>query len=81
MENYLCLTSIATLLLGLHLVGPKLVDASIPANLPTTASLGQSLVGKNINISKAIESIDGYAIAFQPPDKVGPRISRSAGTR
>lgn len=81
MENYLCLTSIATLLLGLHLLGPKLVDASIPANLPTTASLGQSLVGKNINISKAIESIDGYAIAFQPPDKGGPRISRSAGTR
>lgn len=81
MDRYIRLTSVATFLLGLHLLGPKLVDASVQINLPSTTSSEQSLVGQNTTISTAIAPIAQYTIAFHPPDKGGPRISRSAGTR
>ncbi|HBE21430.1 MAG TPA: hypothetical protein DEG17_01555 [Cyanobacteria bacterium UBA11149] len=81
MEKYLCLSSIATLLIGLHWFSPNLVNASIPINLSNIMPSEQFLVSKNTNISPAIPTVAGYTIAFHPPDKGGPRISRSSGTR
>ncbi|HBB33278.1 MAG TPA: hypothetical protein DDZ80_01860 [Cyanobacteria bacterium UBA8803] len=68
-------TGIAALLISLELFIPKIVDAKVTINLPNNISLEQVFLTANIAPTELSTSI------FNPPDKGGPKRSRSSGTR
>lgn len=74
------LTSIATLLIGLQLFAPKLIDAqgelsSLTSSSSAVASSGSTFQGSNQ------ANLSSFSKEFNPPDNGGPDNTRGSGTR
>jgi hypothetical protein len=81
MRIYLRLTSLATLLIGLQLFAPKIVDAKVEFILPNKIASNQSFVASNSNNSQRLTPIPQASSDFLPPDNGGPDMTRGSGTR
>jgi len=82
MRMCLRLTSLATLLIGLQLLSPKMFSTQVATSLLNNNSLNYSLIASN---SKAVQGWDLIEQAssedFIPPDNGHPNNTRGSGTR
>ncbi|MCA1993275.1 MAG: hypothetical protein LDL41_14735 [Coleofasciculus sp. S288] len=74
-------TGIATLLIGLQLVAPKLVEAKLHANLSNTISANQLAIASTGMGSPMLDKLTHPIQEFTPPDNSGPDITQGSGTR
>jgi len=77
------LTSIATLLIGLQLFAPKLIDAQGELGSLTSSSSNSSVVassGSRVQGSNQA-NLSSFSKEFDPPDNGGPDNTRGSGTR
>ena len=82
MRMCLRLTSLATLLIGLQLLSPKMFPTKAEASLLNSSSLNYSFIASN---SKAVQGLNQIeqtsAEDFIPPDNGHPNNTRGSGTR
>ncbi|NEQ22419.1 MAG: hypothetical protein F6K28_25190 [Microcoleus sp. SIO2G3] len=83
MCSYLRLTSIATLLIGLQLFTPKLIDAPGKLSPLTLSSSNSSVIASSGSTSQGLQlaNLTSFSKEFDPPDNGGPDNTRGSGTR
>ena len=82
MSIYHYLTGIATLLIGLQLFSPALVDANVKLGLshPVASNSSSSLASAPQNLPNLV-LLQASNPSFNPPNNGGPDYSRASGTR
>jgi hypothetical protein len=77
------LTSIATLLIGLQLFAPKLIDAQGKLSSLDQSSSNSSVVASSGGTSQGLKqaNLSSFNGEFNPPDNGGPDNTRGSGTR
>lgn len=77
------LTSIATLLIGLQLFAPKLIDDQGELSSLTSSSSNSSVVASSGSTLQALKrpNLSSLNGEFNPPDNGGPDNTRGSGTR
>lgn len=78
---YLRLTGIASLLIGLQLFSPKLVDTQVKLSQINNVSSNQLVAVSNTNGAQRIDLSNQFSKDFNPPDNSGPDNTRGSGTR
>ena len=83
MCSYLSVTSIATLLIGLQLFAPKLIDASGNLSSLTLSSSNSSVIASSDSTAPTFNqaNLTSFSKEFDPPDNGGPDNTRGSGTR
>jgi hypothetical protein len=81
MSIYLRLTGIATLLIGLQLLSPKLIQTKVTLNLLNNNTSDHSFIASSNNLGKDISNGQSRAGDFIPPDYGHPNNTRGSGTR
>jgi hypothetical protein len=82
MYPYLRFTSIATLLIGLQLFSPKMLQTKAELGIPNTNTQKYSYIASNSYVSQELalgEEISSED--FTPPDNGHPNNTRGSGTR
>jgi hypothetical protein len=75
------LSSLATLLVGLQLFAPKLVDAKVEFSFSNKIAANQSFVASHGNSSQGATVLPQANTDFLPTDNGGPDMTRGSGTR
>jgi hypothetical protein len=77
------LSSIATLLIGLQLFAPKLIDAQVKLSSLTSSSSNSSVVASSESTLQGLkqDNLSSFSKEFDPPDNGGPDNTRGSGTR
>lgn len=81
MRTSFCLIGITTLLIGLHLFSPKLVNTAVEPSQTNNIPSSQSFVASKVKGSQRLSLIANSSRDFEPPDNGGPDITRGSGTR
>lgn len=81
MPNYLRLTGIATLLISLQLLSPKLLLTKAAWNLLNNNTSNHSFVATNNNFREYTASGQSSLDDFMPADYGHPNNTRGSGTR
>jgi hypothetical protein len=81
MRIYLHLTGIASLLIGLQLLNPKIVVPTVELSQANNISSHQSLVISDTTNSQEFNRIAHLGKDFEPRDNGGPDYTRGSGTR
>lgn len=76
------LTGIATLLIGLQLFSPAIVDANVKLGLshPVASNSSSSLASHTQDLPSFVR-LQAPSPSFNPPNNGGPDYSRASGTR
>lgn len=78
---YLRFIGIASLLIGLQLFTPKLVETRLGLGQINNISSNASFVASSTKGSQKLALTAHSSKVFQPPDRGGPDITRGSGTR
>jgi hypothetical protein len=74
-------SSIATLLIGLHVLNPTIVETKVEISLSSNISSNHFLVAASGNDSQMLAQIAQSNSGFEPPDNGGPDKTQGSGTR
>ncbi len=81
MSVCLRLASVATLLIGLQLFSPKMVEAKVETNLSNNVPANQLLAVANSRVLQRLDETAQAKRKFEPPDNGGPDNTQGSGTR
>jgi hypothetical protein len=81
MSVCLRLASVATLLIGLQLFSPKMVEAKVETNLSNNVPANQLLAVANSRVLQGLDETAQAKRKFEPPDNGGPDNTQGSGTR
>lgn len=82
MRMCLRLTSLATLLIGLQLLSPKMFPIQAETSLLNNNSLNYSFIASNSQAVQGLNQIEPMSSEdFIPPDNGHPNNTRGSGTR
>jgi hypothetical protein len=82
MYTYLRFTSIATLLIGLQLFSPKMLQTKAELGIPNSNASNYSYIASNSHISQELALGEATSSEdFTPPDNGHPNNTRGSGTR
>lgn len=81
MRTCLYFTGILTLLIGWHLLSPKLVHPQGELGLTNNIPLNHLFVSDNGNGSQMLNQITQESSEFEAPNNAGPDNTRGSGTR
>ncbi|MEW6491779.1 MAG: hypothetical protein AB1589_04410 [Cyanobacteriota bacterium] len=76
-----CLTGIATLLIGLQLFSPAIVDANVKLGLSHPIASNSSFLTSDTQDLPNLVLLKPSNPSFHPPNNGGPDYSRASGTR
>ncbi len=74
-------TGIATLIIGLQLFNPMLIDINLELGKPHKISSNPSFVASNTKASPKLALTNQSNHPFNPPDNQGPDNTLGSGTR